>query len=220
MLEKTLGRIGASEGIRTLDTHVGNVMLYQAELRSLPNRRNQTTEILQECKSRFEQIASRNWSSLGSGFDGGRNVLWCRFGQSKVLAKDSGFFARMLFGNQHVDGRNHQQGEDGAERHAGNDGNADRIARRSAGARDQRQREVAADRGGAGHQHRAQADQRGLAHGLELGQAAALEFVGKLDDEDAVLRDQADEGDQADLRVDVQGGGPAVGEEAHPGPAS
>ncbi len=27
---------GASEGIRTLDTHVGNVMLYQAELRSLP----------------------------------------------------------------------------------------------------------------------------------------------------------------------------------------
>jgi hypothetical protein len=28
--------IGASEGIRTLDTHVGNVMLYQAELRSLP----------------------------------------------------------------------------------------------------------------------------------------------------------------------------------------
>ena len=30
---------GASEGIRTLDTHVGNVMLYQAELRSLPDRR-------------------------------------------------------------------------------------------------------------------------------------------------------------------------------------
>jgi hypothetical protein len=28
---------GASEGIRTLDTHVGNVMLYQAELRSRPN---------------------------------------------------------------------------------------------------------------------------------------------------------------------------------------
>src|SRR6266705_2256817 len=28
---------GASEGIRTLDTHVGNVMLYEAELRSRPN---------------------------------------------------------------------------------------------------------------------------------------------------------------------------------------
>src|SRR5437667_10106242 len=34
--------IGASEGIRTLDTHVGNVMLYQAELRSLPCRPGQT----------------------------------------------------------------------------------------------------------------------------------------------------------------------------------
>ena len=34
--EQTLEKIGASEGIRTLDTHVGNVMLYQAELRSRP----------------------------------------------------------------------------------------------------------------------------------------------------------------------------------------
>ena len=34
-IEETLEKIGASEGIRTLDTHVGNVMLYQAELRSL-----------------------------------------------------------------------------------------------------------------------------------------------------------------------------------------
>jgi hypothetical protein len=33
---KTGEENGASEGIRTLDTHVGNVMLYQAELRSLP----------------------------------------------------------------------------------------------------------------------------------------------------------------------------------------
>ena len=35
----SIGRNGASEGIRTLDTHVGNVMLYQAELRSLPKAR-------------------------------------------------------------------------------------------------------------------------------------------------------------------------------------
>ena len=34
--EMVVGGNGASEGIRTLDTHVGNVMLYQAELRSLP----------------------------------------------------------------------------------------------------------------------------------------------------------------------------------------
>ena len=35
-IELNTTKIGASEGIRTLDTHVGNVMLYQAELRSLP----------------------------------------------------------------------------------------------------------------------------------------------------------------------------------------
>ena len=28
--------VGASEGIRTLDVHLGKVMLYQTELRSLP----------------------------------------------------------------------------------------------------------------------------------------------------------------------------------------
>ena len=30
--------IGASEGIRTLDVHLGKVMLYQTELRSLPKK--------------------------------------------------------------------------------------------------------------------------------------------------------------------------------------
>ena len=39
-----LQKIGASEGIRTLDTHVGNVMLYQAELRSLPEGDGQITQ--------------------------------------------------------------------------------------------------------------------------------------------------------------------------------
>ena len=34
--EKTLETIGASEGIRTLDIHLGKVTLYQAELRSHP----------------------------------------------------------------------------------------------------------------------------------------------------------------------------------------
>ncbi len=31
-------RIGASEGIRTLDIHLGKVTLYQTELRSLPKK--------------------------------------------------------------------------------------------------------------------------------------------------------------------------------------
>ena len=44
-------------------------------------------------------------------------------------------------------------------------------------------------------------------------QTAALQLVGELDDEDAVLRDQADQRDEPDLRVDVERRGPAVGEE-------
>ena len=46
---------GASEGIRTLDTHVGNVMLYQAELRSLPAG-IQVMRISAECKTGFRII--------------------------------------------------------------------------------------------------------------------------------------------------------------------
>ena len=55
---------GASEGIRTLDTHVGNVMLYQAELRSLPNKRGKTTGIPLECKSCSEEIRRRHKAVL------------------------------------------------------------------------------------------------------------------------------------------------------------
>ena len=44
---------GASEGIRTLDTHVGNVMLYQAELRSLPEREGKLRKNAEICKPDF-----------------------------------------------------------------------------------------------------------------------------------------------------------------------
>src|ERR1043166_6321149 len=46
-------KVGGSEGIRTLDTHVGNVMLYQAELRSLPNQPGSLTKLARECKPAF-----------------------------------------------------------------------------------------------------------------------------------------------------------------------
>jgi hypothetical protein len=50
---------GASEGIRTLDTHVGNVMLYQAELRSLPMNHAKLNQ--------SSRIASLNFTSLRTG---------------------------------------------------------------------------------------------------------------------------------------------------------
>jgi hypothetical protein len=53
---------GASEGIRTLDTHVGNVMLYQAELRSLPNELGQATRTARECKLDFSEIFRKSFA--------------------------------------------------------------------------------------------------------------------------------------------------------------
>src|SRR5256885_12936047 len=45
--------IGASEGIRTLDIHLGKVTLYQAELRSLPFKGARIKGIPLDCKPCF-----------------------------------------------------------------------------------------------------------------------------------------------------------------------
>ena len=44
---------GASEGIRTLDIHVGNVTLYQTELRSRSEERREFSMPEPKCKRRF-----------------------------------------------------------------------------------------------------------------------------------------------------------------------
>jgi hypothetical protein len=46
---------GASEGIRTLDIHLGKVTLYQTELRSLQSRLGQTTGATAESKRVFRR---------------------------------------------------------------------------------------------------------------------------------------------------------------------
>src|SRR5690242_5067339 len=56
--DKTLEKNGASEGIRTLDTHVGNVMLYQAELRSLPFRFGKITGPRIKSKTAFWRVTA------------------------------------------------------------------------------------------------------------------------------------------------------------------
>ena len=58
---------GASEGIRTLDTHVGNVMLYQAELRSLPFKKQNDNAILTDCNTKNikKWPASRRQAAAG-----------------------------------------------------------------------------------------------------------------------------------------------------------
>jgi hypothetical protein len=63
------------------------------------------------------------------------------------------------------------------------------------GAGDKDQHQMAKHRGGGGHQHRAQPRGGGTADGVGLGHTLLLQAVGKLDDEDAVLGDEADQRD-------------------------
>ena len=66
---------GASEGIRTLDIHLGKVTLYRAELRSLPvsESERKTNATSSECKSCFSPVANapgvRLVSPLGDSGD-------------------------------------------------------------------------------------------------------------------------------------------------------
>ena len=61
---------GASEGIRTLDIHVGNVTLYQTELRSLPK----TAWAAYGTSVGMQAVF---WQSFGKGNKGERGNLRC-----------------------------------------------------------------------------------------------------------------------------------------------
>ncbi len=121
----------------------------------------------------------------------------------------------VVAGDQHVDGRDDEQGEECADEHAAHQDQTDGVSGGGAGAGDQGQGKVAGDGGGGGHQDRPQPDHGRFADRLELGVSLELQLVGKFDDQDAVLGDQPHQGHQADLGVDVEGGGPAVGPEWH-----
>ena len=71
---------------------------------------------------------------------------------------------------------------------------------------DEHQRQVTEHGRRRRHQHRPQPRQRRLADRVELREPARLQRVRELHDQDAVLRDQADQRDQTDLRVDVDRG--------------
>ena len=121
-------------------------------------------------------------------------------------------FGVVILGKQHVHRRQHEQREQRAERHAGHDHQADAVARRGACAGHQASAE--SDRtpsqrwsSSTGRKRVAAASRTASS----LREPAPLQLVGELDDQDAVLRHQPDQRDQADLRVDVERRGPAVG---------
>ena len=107
-------------------------------------------------------------------------------------------------GEQAEDDRRQEQRRDRGEAEAADDDPAERAAGLGAGAAGQEQRQAAEHGGDHGHDHRAQADERGVADRLVHRLAGVAELVGELDDQDAVLRHQADQHDQADLAVDVE----------------
>ena len=105
-----------------------------------------------------------------------------------------------------VGGGHHEQGEERGHQHAGEDhhSDGDPAFRARPGGEHQGQR---ADGGGhPGHHDGAQAHGGGLQRGLAQFHALIAQLVGELHDQDAVLRRQADQDDQADLGVYVQAG--------------
>ncbi len=77
---------------------------------------------------------------------------------------------------------------------------------RSASARRPHQGHHAQHHGGGGHQDRPQPHRRRFFNRLTLAVTSALQFVGKLHDQDAVLGDQPQQRHQTDLGVHVDRG--------------
>jgi hypothetical protein len=129
--------------------------------------------------------------------------------QSGLVFQFLGGFGVMVLRQQQVEGRHHEQGEQGADGEAGGDDQAHVEATCGTGTAGDHQRHDAQHHGRGGHQDRAQTGGSSLFDGFALGLAGALQFVGKFDDQDAVLGDQAHQGNQTNLGVDVERGRPA-----------
>ena len=89
--------------------------------------------------------------------------------------------------------------------HAAHDAGADGMTAVGARAGGNRQRQHAEHEGDRGHQDRAESQAAGFQRGIDQVMSLVLQVAGKLDDQDRVLRRQADDDDQADLEVDVVG---------------
>ena len=93
--------------------------------------------------------------------------------------------------------------EGGAEEHAAEGRAADRAIADGAGARRHDERQQARDERERGHENRPEADPGAFDGRLEHRQAFIVPLHRELHDQDRVLSEQADEHDDADLRVDV-----------------
>ena len=97
--------------------------------------------------------------------------------------------------------------------HSADKHETDRISCRSAGASHECEWKVTGDSCNAGHHDRTQTNARGLRNRSKFCETLPLQFIRELDNQDSVLRNETDERHQTDLRVDVEGRSPTIGEE-------
>jgi hypothetical protein len=111
----------------------------------------------------------------------------------------------MLRGDDHVNRRQNEQGEERADGHPADQHDAYAVAGLGAGARHKDERKVAEHGGGRRHQDRPQARHRRLFDRNRFEMPGKLELIGESNDQDTVLGDETDQGDEPDLTVDVDG---------------
>src|SRR4051812_13717414 len=95
--------------------------------------------------------------------------------------------------NESVNGRNHEDGEGGADDHAGNEDNTDAITSSGARPMSEDEGQVAEDRGSGGHENGAKAGHGSLDGGLDAVKPLLLQVIGKLHNENAVFGNKTDE---------------------------
>ena len=93
----------------------------------------------------------------------------------------------MSAGNEHVDGRHHEQRERSSDDHAADQHNADAVARACSGTGGEDEREVAEDGGGGGHEDWTQTGAGSFRDRVKLVQATFLQVVGKFNDKNPVF---------------------------------
>src|SRR5882757_1106651 len=119
----------------------------------------------------------------------------------------------MLLRDEHVQRRHNEQSENRSDSHSADKNKTDRISGSRARTGHEREWKVTRDSCNARHHDRTQTNARSLRDGSQFCQTLPLQFVRELDNQDSVLRNETDQRYQTDLRVDVEGRSPTIGEE-------
>src|SRR5256885_15687949 len=107
------------------------------------------------------------------------------------------------FFNDVKNSRNEEDTDGAGRQHAADDSGAHDLASDGAGAGSGPERDAAEDESERGHKDGAKAQARALERRVGEGLTLLKFLFGELDDQNGVLGGEADEHDQADLRIDI-----------------